>query len=284
MSDVISRQVAISAICSACGKIDCDKMDKCEKLQLPPANCSEFPNSSDTISRAKAIEALKNDMASLDHIIKGMSANDVRLDAYVSQRNQVNYDIYTINNLPPAQPEQLGTNLAEVGTDCISRQAAIDAVNCVMVMKGVRSWKSIVSETVESAKRIMTDNIRDLPPALPEPCEDAVSRKAVAGIYTALWETIGTIMDRDEWDDVCKATANELPPARPQRIKGHWIESNGLNILMKKFIEKGETWRMCDKCGAGFMIGYQHESDKVYHETFHNFCPKCGADMREVTE
>ena len=135
MSDVISRQVAISAICSACGKIDCDKMDKCEKLQLPlannseipnssdtisrqaaiddiwtvsplahldrewidrwlrqlpPANCSEFPNSSDTISRAKAIEALKNDMASLDHIIKGMSANDVRLDAYVSQRNQVN--------------------------------------------------------------------------------------------------------------------------------------------------------------------------------------------------
>ena len=89
-------------------------------------NTSETPNSSDTISRAKAIEALKNDMASLDNIIKGMSANDVRLDAYVSQRNQVNYDIYTINNLPPAQPEQLGTNLAEVGTDCISRQAAID--------------------------------------------------------------------------------------------------------------------------------------------------------------
>ena len=61
----------------------------------------------DLISRQAAIEALKNDMASLDHIIKGMSANDVRLDAYVSQRNQVNYDIYTINNLPPVQPEQL---------------------------------------------------------------------------------------------------------------------------------------------------------------------------------
>ena len=59
------------------------------------------------IDRQAAIDALKNDMASLDQIIKGMSANDVRLDAYVSQRNQVNYDIYTINNLPPAQPEQL---------------------------------------------------------------------------------------------------------------------------------------------------------------------------------
>ena len=62
---------------------------------------------SDLIDRQAAIEALKNDMASLDHIIKGMSANDVRLDAYVSQRNQVNYDIYTINNLPPAQPERI---------------------------------------------------------------------------------------------------------------------------------------------------------------------------------
>jgi len=71
----------------------------------------------DVISRQAAIDALEKDMASLDHIINGMSANDVRLDAYVSQRNQVNYDIYTINNLPPVQPEQLGTNLAEVGTE-----------------------------------------------------------------------------------------------------------------------------------------------------------------------
>lgn len=31
-----------------------------------------------------------------------------------------------IKSLPSAQPEQLGTNLAEVGTDCISRQAALD--------------------------------------------------------------------------------------------------------------------------------------------------------------
>ena len=60
-TDLISRPAAISAICNACGKIDCDKMDKCEKLQLPPANCSEFPNNSDTISRQAAIDALCND-------------------------------------------------------------------------------------------------------------------------------------------------------------------------------------------------------------------------------
>ena len=59
MSDLISRQAAISAICNACGKIDCDKMDKCEKLQLPPANCSEIPNNSDTISRQAAIDIVR---------------------------------------------------------------------------------------------------------------------------------------------------------------------------------------------------------------------------------
>lgn len=74
-----------------------------------------------------------------------------------------------------------------------------------------------------------------------------------------------------------------MPPAQPERIRGHWIESDAQNRLMKNLIAKGETWRVCDKCGAGFMIGYQHESDKIYHETFHNFCPKCGAEM-EVTK
>ena len=62
---------------------------------------------SDLIDRQAAINALENDKATLDNIIRGMSANDVRLDAYVSQRNQVNYDIDTINNIPTAQPEQL---------------------------------------------------------------------------------------------------------------------------------------------------------------------------------
>ena len=78
-----------------------------ELMMLPPAplgaNLAEA--GTDCISRAKAIETLEKDMASLDHIINGMSANDVRFDAYVSQRNQVNYDIYAIKQLPPAQPE-----------------------------------------------------------------------------------------------------------------------------------------------------------------------------------
>ena len=39
--DTISRKAAIGAICSACGKIDCDQTDTCEKLKFPPAQPEE---------------------------------------------------------------------------------------------------------------------------------------------------------------------------------------------------------------------------------------------------
>ena len=91
MSDLISRQAAISAICNACGKIDCDKMDKCEKLQLPPANCSEFPNNSDTISRQVAIEAI-----------------DKRFDSIpMEQTTEILLLRKDLRNLPSAQPQRM---------------------------------------------------------------------------------------------------------------------------------------------------------------------------------
>lgn len=49
------------------------------------------------------------------------------------------------------------------------------------------------------------------------PCTDTISRQAAIRIFTQLWDCIGTIMDRDEWGDICKTTANELPSAQPER-------------------------------------------------------------------
>jgi hypothetical protein len=69
----------------------------------------------------------------------------------------------------------------------------------------------------------------------------------------------------------------ELPPE--ERDTAEWIESKGQKILLEDLFKKGEVWRVCSKCGAGFMIGSKYECDKVYHETFHNFCPKCGRRM-----
>ena len=104
MDDLISRQAAISAICNACGKIDCDKMDKCEKLQLPPANCSEFPNNSDTISRQAAIDAIEN----TDWYHQNANGDMV---SGASNEHQAWYkadDVYSaLESVPSAKPERM---------------------------------------------------------------------------------------------------------------------------------------------------------------------------------
>ena len=60
--DTISRKAAKGAICSACGKIDCDQMDTCEKLNMPSAQPETHDKRTEThacdlISRQAAIDA-----------------------------------------------------------------------------------------------------------------------------------------------------------------------------------------------------------------------------------
>ena len=100
MSDLISRQAAISAICNACGKIDCDKMDKCEKLQLPPANCSEFPNNSDTISRQDAVSRRRL-LSDLKELITAWEKYPVMAEQIKGVEVAIGY----VELIPSAQPE-----------------------------------------------------------------------------------------------------------------------------------------------------------------------------------
>lgn len=94
---------------------------------------------------------------------------------------------------------------------------------------------------------------------------DLISRRKAFGYFVTLWECIGTIMDRNEWEDVCMTTANEIPSAQPERKKGEWIpEFDG------KFTG-GAYWFSCSKC------------KRIVPEVRNggwNFCPQCGADMR----
>lgn len=66
---------------------------------------------------------------------------------------------------------QLGTNLAEVGTDCISRQAAIDAVSeygCVWMEYSRGMTKDeIAQRALNSAKATMIRIVKELPSAQP---------------------------------------------------------------------------------------------------------------------
>lgn len=99
----------------------------------------------------------------------------------------------------PTYEDKDGTNLAEVGKDCISRQAAIDAVQNRHMML--------------SKEKVLL--INDL---------------------------------------------EKLPPAEPKR--GRWII-------------KDDTERFIAQCNC---CRYIEDSRRIK-----NFCPNCGADMREVT-
>ena len=113
-----------------------------------------------------------------------------------------------IRKLPPAQPEQLSTNLAEVGTDCISRQALLDKFEPWLKVKDYNDGELNMLKAVLYEIRFMRS-------------------------------------------------------AQPKR--GWWIEiinSRGVVVALR-----------CSRCEKSPRHGVRSD-----------FCPNCGADMREVTE
>ena len=134
----------------------CDHYEPCEYDEEDVIDINV--GGKDTISRKAAIEALTKDKKALEHIINGMSGYEKEFERLLYQRNQVDYDIYAIEQLPPSQPEQLGTNLAEVGTDLISRQAAIDLLKQMRKDGDMIPWEG----------KDVFARIRKLPPSQPE--------------------------------------------------------------------------------------------------------------------
>lgn len=130
--------------------------------KVAPANNSEIPNSSDTISRQQATDTLRG------YLVGKRCPDDGTLTCRLIE-NEV------INKLPPAQPEpsQLGTNLAEVGTDCISRQAVLDALNNIEIPRNA-SWYQYYQQALTAVDK--------LPPAQSEivPCDYAKACNKVA--------------------------------------------------------------------------------------------------------
>ena len=105
MSDLISRQAAIDIAPKLIITLDGYEMHNqavanycVEITQLPPASSSEIPNSSDTISRAKAIEAL-----------------DKRFDSIpMEQTSEILMLRKDLRELPPAQPERIKGHWIEI--------------------------------------------------------------------------------------------------------------------------------------------------------------------------
>ena len=127
-------------------------------------------------------------------------------------------------------------------SDLISREAALNSP-VTMVSEGL-DW-------------IPAYHIKNLPAAQPEKhtkeraktraC-DCISRRKAFEYFVTLWECIGTIMDRDEWEDVCMTTANEIPAAQPERLTDDDFET--IRIHLNAYKEKlcnQQRWEEADE-------------------------------------
>lgn len=81
------------------------------------------------------------------------------------------------------------------------REDVCDGHECIADCDSCR-WKDKVLEVEGEDKEKMMN--------------DLISRRKAFEYFVTLWNCIGTIMDRDEWEDVCMTTANEIPSAKPQ--------------------------------------------------------------------
>ena len=103
-------------------------------------------------------------------------------------------------------------------------------------------WNKVIRETLKDAQLEKRTEER----AKTHAC-DCISRRKAFEYFVTLWECIGTIMDRDEWEDVCMTTANEIPPAQPERKKGRWIKEH-IDITDKEH-PKSFRFHRCSACG-----------------------------------
>lgn len=106
-----------------------------------------------------------------------------------------------------------------------------------------------------------------------EPCEDAISRAEAIRIASGYchWSNVPEELER-------------LPSVQPKTRAGHWE--------LPEMAYDSNIWRKCSCCGVHHecFTKYEPKSPSMYAgETFYSrkrmdFCPNCGADMRETDE
>jgi len=106
----------------------------------------------------------------------------------------------------------------------------------------------------------------------PEPCEDAVSRKAV---YDAMVEK-GQRSRRYKLGEIWELNGTEIrealdtvPSVTPEQKRGKWEEKA---VSDEKVIDEWQSAR-CSACGK------YHTAPYMYYFNNYNFCPNCGARM-----
>ena len=114
------------------------------------------------------------------------------------------YDTYTDKLLHDTQYNILGTNLAEVGTDCISRQAAIEALG-----EQPLAWEQgEYEEGLQTQWESDVEAIKNLPPAQPETATVSVGMSK--GGVTMWYECDACGEPVDQGDTFCSGCGRKL--------------------------------------------------------------------------
>ena len=149
-----------------------------------------------------------------------------------------------------------------MNNDLISRQAAIDLVESFYKID-----KSVLNLIDKSVLNLIVFELKQLPSAQPEPCEDAVSREAAVNAIkkeiemnnevlrssTITYETRERISQRNGQAREDIAAIEVLPSVTPKPKTGKWHHYEGMYT--------------CDQCGSSL-------------DDISPFCPMCGSDMR----
>ena len=136
--------------------------------------------------------------------------------------------------------------------DSISRQAAIDALDKIFP---TYPMKNDFAQGLTCGAALATEYIKQLPSAQPN-----VPDTNVGGIISrqAVYEILERYNSTAD-PDAIRMDVEDLPSAQ-ERKKGKWIELDGTTIR--------------SACGLSLEDWIQ--------AAFYNFCPNCGADMRQI--
>lgn len=118
---------------------------------------------------------------------------------------------------------------------------------------------------------------------------DSISRQAAIkevsrDIPVKSWKDVARVVELME---IFADRINQLPPARPKPIKGRWIKKHrhyGGFRSYTGYDAMGEQHTITVDQRTEYDDLYCSECGARSADNFLNFCPNCGADMREVTE
>ena len=162
------------------------------------------------------------------------------------------------------QLSEHGTNLAEVGTDAISRQSVIDMLD---------ETKRIARQNIDGAV-LMTfervfDSLVNITNALPtiQPKKRGMNIEQEKMIV----ESLPSLYPMQKFEeDAIEVVLDALPSAEPKR--GKWIDKGITGDWQYQTDGRGRSWHewQCDQC-----------KDMVKKRSF--YCPNCGAKMEVTT-